>query len=60
MHNLPPGPRFSLLQTALFMRDPNGFYAVDDVQAVEAGVFPSRRPPRWILSGLPRLFRSAA
>src|SRR5262249_18510334 len=40
--------------------DPNVFYAVDDVQAVEAGVFPSRRQARWLLPELPRLFRSAA
>jgi uncharacterized protein YebE (UPF0316 family) len=40
--------------------DTNVFYAVDDVQDVEAGVFPSRRTARWVLPDLPRLFRSAA
>jgi uncharacterized protein YebE (UPF0316 family) len=38
--------------------DPHVFYAVDDVQTVEAGVFPqSRRPPRGLLPGP---FRPAA
>lgn len=41
--------------------DPNVFYAVDDLQTVEAGVFPpTRRTARWIVTGMPRLFRSAA
>lgn len=36
--------------------DPNTFYAVDDIHAVEAGVF----PPRKGLTGLTRMFRPAA
>ena len=40
--------------------DPNAFYSVDDVQTVEAGVFPASKRARGLLPILPRLSRTVA